>query len=381
MKNEKSYYLIWLPIRLLLGLIFIYSGTSKLAVPVAETQALFYEYTFLPDFAVPWIALLFPWVEFFVGSFLFFGIFTRLAALALLGFTFTFVTLLGAERLLEGRFPGDCGCFAGSWKLPTPVIFIMDIVNFFLILQLVRMKSHLCSLDALLQSCVKGRQKTLLARVLTGMILALSLAGAVLVTGIYHGKEKPVLQEPEKSKEVSFVKQMGASDAVVEIIEYTDFECPACGMAYQILSQIKSHYAGKINVKFKHYPLNYHKSAMSAHRAAECANSQGKFWLFYDLLYQNQREWIGRDPVVFEAYAQALGLNEQHFKDCFRSPEPDLRIQAEMQEAREKQVNATPTFFINGERVVGSLNLGKRGVEIIEQTLKTKTSSKNKGLN
>ena len=376
MKKDRSYYLIWFSVRLVLGAIFIYSGLSKLMVPVAETQALFHEYSFLPDLAVPWIALLFPWVEFFVGSFIFFGLFTRLAALALLGFTLTFVTLLGAERLLKGYFPGDCGCFAGSWKLPTPVIFMMDIVNFFLILQLARMKSHLCSFDALISSYVKGERRALSVRFLTGIILALSLVGVVLESGIYHGTGKAASRQPEKPKKDSFVKQMGPSNAPVGIIEYTDFECPACGMAYKVLKQIEGQYAGKINVTFKHYPLHYHKSAMSAHRAAECANLQGKFWPFHDLLYQSQREWIGKDPVVFATYAQVLGLNEQRFKDCFRSPEPDLTIQAEMQEARDSQVNATPTFFINGERMVGGRDLETKGKEIIEKVLQKKQSHK-----
>jgi|GEM_PF-823128 len=367
MKNRKSYYFIWLPVRLLLGSIFIYSGLSKLAVPVAETQALFYEYTFLPDFLVPWIALLFPWVEFFVGSFLFFGLFTRLAALALLGFTFTFVTLLGAERLLGGRFPGDCGCFAGSWKLPTPVIFLMDILNFFLILILVTFKKHLCSLDALILFFVKGVRFNVVVRFLTGIVLASSLAGIVLLAGIYHGKGDWVKKVTAEKAKVPFLKQIGIPNAAVKIIEFTDFECPACGVAYKVVKQMESQYAGKINVTFKHYPLHYHKSAMSAHRAAECANSQGKFWPFHDLLYQSQREWIGKDPAIFLIYAQALGLDEQRFNACFSSPEPDLAIQTEIQEARERQVNATPTFFINGERVVGGRDLETKGKEIIEK--------------
>jgi predicted DsbA family dithiol-disulfide isomerase/uncharacterized membrane protein YphA (DoxX/SURF4 family) len=367
MIKNRSYYFIWLPVRLLLGSIFIYSGLSKLALPVAETQALFYEYTFLPDFMVPWIALLFPWVEFFVGSFLFFGLFTRLAALALLGFTFTFVTLLGAERFLGGRFPGDCGCFAGSWKLPTPVIFLMDILNFFLILILVTFKKHLCSLDALISFFVKEVRTNVAARFLTGIVLASSLVGIILLTGIYHGKGDLSGKLPAEGAKVPFLKQIGTPNAAVKIIEFTDFECPACGVAYKALKQMEGQYAGKINVTFKHYPLHYHKSAMSAHRAAECANSQGKFWPFHDLLYQNQRDWVGKDLAVFISYAQALGLDEQRFNACFSSPEPDLAIQTEIQEARERQVNATPTFFINGERVVGGRDLETKGKEIIEK--------------
>lgn len=372
MKNDRSYYLIWFPVRLLLGSIFIYSGLSKLSVPVAETQALFYEYTLLPDSFVPWIALLFPWVEFFVGLFLLFGLFTRLAALALLGFTFTFVALLGAERLLEGRFPGDCGCFAGSWKLPTPVIFMMDIVNFFLTLKLVTLKKHLCSIDALISFFLKGTRSNVLARSLAGIVLAAFLAGIILMTGLYHGKGKPALQVHGEMAKIPAGKRIGVPNAAIEMVEFTDFECPACGVAYKVLKQIESQYAGKISVTFKHYPLHYHKSAMSAHRAAECAHLQGKFWPFHDLLYQGQREWVGKDPVVFVTYAQVLELDLQRFKDCFSSPEPDLTIQSEMQEARDSQVNATPTFFINGERIVGGRDLETKGKEIIEKVLQKK---------
>jgi len=365
MKNDRSNHFIWVPVRLVLGLIFIYSGLSKLLVPGAETQALFYEYTFLPDFAVPWIARLFPWVEFFVGSFLFFGLFTRMAAFLLLGFTCSFVILLGAERLLEGHFPGDCGCFAGSWKLPTPMIFVMDCINLFLILKMIKIKIPPFSLDALIRPNVKGRLNYHKARVLWGIFLILCMTGLVFGIRASRGMDKSSKSIPKEPPQLPALKQKGASGAPVEIIEFTDFQCPACGIAQTILRQLENQYPGKIKLIFKHYPLQYHQWAMPAHRAAECAHLQGLFWPFHDLLYQYQREWIGKDPTIFIKYVQALGMDERKFDSCFKSAEPDIAINGEMQEARQQQVNATPTFFINGERAVGSRELTVKGGKMV----------------
>ncbi|MDD5217173.1 MAG: DoxX family protein [Candidatus Omnitrophica bacterium] len=151
-KQPLHVYPPWFLVRIIVGIIFIYSGMGKLLTPLAETRALFYQYAFLPAFAVPWIALLFPWVEFITGSFLVLGYMTRLAATTIMGFTFCFIVLLGSELLLKGHFPQDCGCFAGGWKLPTPAIIFMDVVNFFMSLQLARLRDHRWSLDQWLKS-------------------------------------------------------------------------------------------------------------------------------------------------------------------------------------------------------------------------------------
>lgn len=375
MKNGRSYYFIWFWVRLFLGFIFIYSGLSKLLVPTTETAALFYEYRLLPDFAVPWIVQIFPWVEFFSGSFLFFGIFTRPAVLLLLSFTCTFVILLGAERWVGGHFPGDCGCFAGSWKLPTPIIFLMDVVNLFLLLKLTSIKIHPVSLDALIRPCVKGKNKYHRMRFLVALILMLCMAG--LVFGVRHVRNAKFFLSPSKKEQVqpSSLKQKGSSGAPVEIVEFTDFQCPACGVAQITLKQFEDQYPGKIKLIFKHYPLRYHQFAMAAHRAAECANSQGRFWPLYDLLYGFQRQWIGQDPAIFTKYAQALEMDESRFETCMKSTEPDMAIQQEIQEARQRQVGATPTFFINGERVVGSKELLTRGRQIIAGAISSRSES------
>ncbi len=402
-KSIFHFWPFWFLVRIALGTVFVYSGLGKILSPLTETRALFYEYALLPAILVPWIALLFPWVEFFTGAFLFLGYRTRLAAGAVMGFTFGFILLLGSEFLLKGHFPQDCGCFAGSWKLPTSSIFLMDLMNFLLTFQLVRLDEHRLSLDRWMDlkwQWINPREfiGALLVVVLTVFAIGMKVYGArglpdlpskssqeiiskksdAVSTAVeyqpFGQSAVPVSASAQERKQIP-LKSMGESDAPIEILEYTDFQCPACRGSKPLIADLMARHPGEVRVIFKHYPLEGHRWARPAHRAAECAHAQGHFWDYHHLLYDNQQVWAGeKNAEVFIKFAADLSLDVSKFQGCMNSSEPDIGLEADIAEGKRMGIRATPTFFINGERLVGGRELQLRGEEMIRKVLKKSVS-------
>jgi protein-disulfide isomerase len=140
----------------------------------------------------------------------------------------------------------------------------------------------------------------------------------------------------------------GKLDSKVEVIEYADFQCPACGQFFPLVAEMKEKYNDTVKFTFRHFPLDsIHKNARAAARAAEAAGQQGKFFEMHDLLFQNQSAWeTTSDPLtVFSGYAQQLGLDVTAFKAYYAS---------ESAEGQKKGVTGTPTFFIAGVKVENS---------------------------
>ncbi len=146
----------------------------------------------------------------------------------------------------------------------------------------------------------------------------------------------------------------GAGNKGVTLIEYGDFQCPSCGAYFPILQQVKEKYGDDITFQFRHFPLTQiHQNAMAAHRAAEAASKQNKFWEMHDLLYERQNAWGTNQNVaqVMEDYASELGLNVEQFKTDYQSAEVNAVINADMAAGQELKITGTPTFIINGEKI------------------------------
>lgn len=139
----------------------------------------------------------------------------------------------------------------------------------------------------------------------------------------------------------------------LELVEYGDFQCPACGQFYPTVEEVIKKYEDKIKFTFKHFPIDsIHPNARAAHRSAEAAGLQGKFFEMYDELYKNQSSWSGlSNPIpAFEGYATNLGLDLTKFKADFTSATVNATINADLSEGKTKyKVDATPTFVLNGE--------------------------------
>ncbi len=147
---------------------------------------------------------------------------------------------------------------------------------------------------------------------------------------------------------------LGNEDAAVTLTEYGDFQCPACGGYYSILKEVKDKYGDQLNFQFRHFPLiAIHPNAMAAHRAAEAAGKQGKFFDMHDLLYERQAEWSNSTSVsgVFERYAEELELDMDQYRQDVASAETNAIIQADLAAGKDMNVSSTPSFLINGEFV------------------------------
>ncbi len=147
----------------------------------------------------------------------------------------------------------------------------------------------------------------------------------------------------------------GKGDAPVTLVEYTDFQCPACGAYYPIMNQLSQEMGDSLRVVIRHYPLvQLHDNALPAARVAEAAGRQGKFWEMYDLLFANQKEWsTAADPMksIFLAYAERIGLDVEKFKTDMADSSLDDKINRDRGTGNELKITGTPTFFLNGQKL------------------------------
>jgi protein-disulfide isomerase len=149
----------------------------------------------------------------------------------------------------------------------------------------------------------------------------------------------------------------GSPDAKVTIVEFSDFQCPFCQRFFlQTLPQIEEKYikTGKVRFVYRDFPLNFHQYAQKAAEAAECADEQGKFWEYHDILFQKLSEWATVGESKFKEYAQQLGLDMQKFNQCLDSGKYANEVQKDYNDGLKYGVSGTPTFFINGIKIVGA---------------------------
>jgi len=153
-------------------------------------------------------------------------------------------------------------------------------------------------------------------------------------------------------------RAFGPKNARIQIYEYTDFSCPACRLAETHITAMLKIYPDSVRVNFKHLPmLSMHPWSLHAAAYADCAGQQGKFGEYAALLFENQEKWSQskEEPAEFAAYVKALNLDVAAFRKCADDPATARRVELDIAEGTLKGVGATPTFFINGKRAVGTL--------------------------
>jgi protein-disulfide isomerase len=171
----------------------------------------------------------------------------------------------------------------------------------------------------------------------------------------------------------------GQEDAPVLIEEYADYLCGACGMVATLtIPQVLRDYVdtGAARFIFYDYPLNPGSPAELAAQAARCAGDQNAFWAMHKVLMGRQREWGTARNVsrMFREYADALGLDGTAVEDCVESGVHDAVVQASGERARQLGLNQTPTFFINGQPVVGAMGYDRMAAMIEEELAKVQAS-------
>jgi protein-disulfide isomerase len=144
----------------------------------------------------------------------------------------------------------------------------------------------------------------------------------------------------------------GPNSAPLTLVEYGDFECPYCGMAYPIVKSIQQRLGERLRFAFRHFPLKEpHPHAEHAAEAAEAAGEQGQFWAMHDMLYEHQD---ALDDASLAGYAAAVGADGQVVADAIDEATYVKRVRDDFRSGVRSGVNGTPTFFINGERYDGA---------------------------
>lgn len=162
-----------------------------------------------------------------------------------------------------------------------------------------------------------------------------------------------VLAAPKKPKKEVEAKgpARGPEGAKVTIVEFSDFQCPFCSRAHDVVEEVMAAYPGKVRLVFRHFPLEFHQQAPKAAEASLCANEQNKFWEYHDVLFKNQQKLQVED---LKAHAQALGLDAGKFAECLDSGRMATTVKTDAEAGHKAGVSGTPAFFINGNVLSGA---------------------------
>jgi protein-disulfide isomerase len=176
------------------------------------------------------------------------------------------------------------------------------------------------------------------------------LAGGVVLLAAYLLWPRPHAQ-PLSAARLAEDPAIGPSNAPITIVEYADFGCPSCLAWYRagILKQVLSKYGDKVRFVWKDFPVITPESPKAA-EAGQCAQDQGKFWPFHDIVYDNAPA-IGVDDL--KAYAARAGLDTAKFNACLDSGQNKAKVDASRQDAEARGFTGTPSFLLNGKPLAG----------------------------
>jgi protein-disulfide isomerase len=193
------------------------------------------------------------------------------------------------------------------------------------------------------------QSKQLLSR-----IIFLSIFGLAVLIIFWMGQK---LSNSDQSASIGKIVEdfVPTEKGKVVLVEYSDFQCPACGMYYPLIKQLKAEFGDRLQVAYKHFPLQkIHKNANLAARVSEAALNQNKFWEMHNVLFEKQKEWSdsGQALSLFTAYALELGLEKEKFLDDIDKNSTYDKVNADYQEGVSFGVAGTPTFFLNGKKII-----------------------------
>jgi protein-disulfide isomerase len=189
------------------------------------------------------------------------------------------------------------------------------------------------------------------AKIMTGVI-AVIVVGMIGVFAIMNKSSTP---EPTKvadaGKLVRDDSHKTGTGTKVTVVEFGDFQCPACGAAEPTVERLISEYNDKATFVFRNFPLPQHKNAVIAALAAESAGGQNKYWEMHNKLYATQNDWSeSADPLSFYTkYATDLGLDVNKFTSDVNNKTYQSRIDVDQADGTAVNVQGTPTFFVNGK--------------------------------
>jgi protein-disulfide isomerase len=163
----------------------------------------------------------------------------------------------------------------------------------------------------------------------------------------------------------------GGPTAPVTIVEFSDYECPFCKRAEDVVDQVAAAYGDKVRIVFRDFPLEMHANARTAAEAAHCAHAQGKFWPFHAKLFANQQA-LGLDDL--RTYAGEIGLDRAAFDECLAERRFKAAVEQDMADGAKAGVSGTPAFFVNG-RMLSGVQPFEKFKEVIDEELAARSPS------
>ncbi len=181
----------------------------------------------------------------------------------------------------------------------------------------------------------------------------IGVAGALVIFGIFWLGSKSAAKMPKLPLDAvaggDWVR--GKNDSKVVLIEYSDFQCPACSARYLFVKQAETEFGDRVAFVFRHFPLTMHPNAKPAAWAAEAAGKQGKFWEMHDVLFEKQAEWSELDDPAntFAQYTESLNLDKTQFLSDYASDAIKKIISDAVLAGERIPINGTPTYYLNGK--------------------------------
>lgn len=182
------------------------------------------------------------------------------------------------------------------------------------------------------------------------IFLVVGVFGAI----VYFGQSSEDVRDYSLDEVGDFEWTKGNSEAEVVLVEYSDFECPACAFYYPLTKQLAEEFEDDILFVYRHFPLRQiHRNAEDAAVAAEAAGNQGMFWEMHDILFDKQEEWEeqGNADELFVSYAEELELDMEQFERDFEDRDLLQKVRQDYASGTKAGVNGTPSFFLNGEKI------------------------------
>jgi protein-disulfide isomerase len=158
---------------------------------------------------------------------------------------------------------------------------------------------------------------------------------------------------------------IGRRDARVTVVMFSDFQCPYCRQASEVIKKILGTYPEDVRLVYKHLPLDIHSDALPAARASVCAGRQGKFWEYHDVLFAS----ADLSEKELEKTAEKLNLDKLEFRTCMNSESSRLEIVKDLREAKRLKIDGTPAFYINGIPIAGAVPFEKLSQIITEEIM------------
>lgn len=192
------------------------------------------------------------------------------------------------------------------------------------------------------------------------LILAIVLIGGIIYFAIKSDKKSNdaraniVLSQEALDREKGEAWVKGNPQAVIVLVEYSDFQCPACASWSNLVNQAIEKYHQDLRFEYRHFPLQtIHKRAFGAAKAAEAAGRQGKFWPMSELLFSNQASWsesLGFESII-KKYATDLKIDVNQFiKDYNQKFSSDI-VRSDIKKGNQLNLDSTPTFFLNNKKI------------------------------